>query len=223
MASGNNGPHLPSWIDGRDGEKSCLQTGLDKNPDLVFMYSGGNDLENLNPAHVDFVVKSFRNINSDVVLCETFQPSTGTKINDYWKKEIQDGVHFSRRYITTYAQANNIPYLPFGRWGDIIRDGFDPEILAMPENNPEKNTGYPGRYEYVHDDFLTDGGKMYPFPSVKNMIDVSSDNCTDWCIGITHDGISKKTKEWAIPLSYDTYSGYDNFIRIIFDKEFIEF
>ncbi|WP_281702095.1 hypothetical protein [Acetobacter malorum] len=223
MASAENAHQVPSWIDGKDGKKNWLQICIDKKPDLTFLYSGGNDAANLNPRDVDYVVKSFRSINSDVVLCETFQPSTGSEINNYWQAGTQDGVHFSRRYITTYAQTHDLPYLPFGRWGDMIRDGFDPEILAMPENNPQKDSAYPARYENVPDTALSHQKTTYFFPSIKNMLGVSADSCTDWCIAITHEGVNHNTTAWRIPLSIATLLGYDNSLWIIFDKDFLEF
>lgn len=223
MASSQNGSQIPEWIDGQDGEKSWLEICLDKKPDLTFLYSGGNDGANLNPQDVDKVVKAFQSINSDVVLCETFQPSTGSDVNGYWQVGKQDGVHFSRRYITTYAQAHNLPYLPFGRWGDMIRDGFDPEILAMPENNPQEGSAYPARYQNIPDTVLSHQKTTYFFPPIKNMLDVSADSCTDWCIALTHEGVSHNTAEWRIPLSMSTLFGHDNCLWIVFHKNHLEF
>lgn len=226
MASSTNGGQLPNWLLGRDGVRSWLQICLDYKPNLVFLYSGGNDEGSLNPADVVTVVNAFKAINCDVILCETFQPANGSLINDYYQEAVQDGVHFSRRFITTYAQANGIAYLPFGRWCDMIRDGFDSEILTMPENNATPGTGYPARYETVPDSALradSSGGSVYAFPDIPNMFGVSSALCTDWCLGATHTGINTSELGWRFCLSAATDKNYDNSLWVFFNRPNIWF
>lgn len=200
MASSTNAASVPPYIWG-DITKSWLQRCLDLRPDLVFLYSGGNDGWGFSLLSLAKVVSAFQDIGADVILCETYQPNTGSTLGNYYQESVQDGIHFVRRYVITYAQVHGLGYLPFGRWGDMIRDGFDSEILAMPENNPVAGTAYPARYATVPPSALTNDGKDYTFPDIPNMLGVSAANCTDFCIGINHAGVATATIAWRITLS----------------------
>lgn len=210
---------------GQDGHTSWLELCLNLKPNLVFLYSGGNDGWGMNPHSVREVVQAFQEIGSDVIMCETYQPNTGSIVGDYYKQNIQDGIHYCRRYVTTYAQSYGIGYLPFGRWGDMIRDGFDPETLAMPEVIPQKETAYPQRFQTIPASMLVRNEHDYAFPDIKNMLGVSAASCTDWCIAIEHDGIALGTIAWRIVLSAanTTGSGYDNSLWVMFDRDTIRF
>ncbi|KXV04856.1 hypothetical protein AD930_14720 [Acetobacter malorum] len=224
IASSDNAASVPPWVPGQDGTTCWLDLCLLKKPHLVFLWFGGNDGNTVNPANIDKVVKSFQAIGSDVILCETFQPNTGSKIGNYYLESVQDGIHYVRRYITSYAQAHGLGYLPFGRWVDMARDGFDPESLALPEVIAQAGTAYPARYTTIPVDMLANS-KDYQFPDIKNMLGVSAAKCTDWCIAIEHDGVNPLTTAWRMSLSSSdkTGDGYENDLWLFFNKDNIAF
>ncbi|GLH29745.1 hypothetical protein WSS15_23950 [Acetobacter pasteurianus] len=223
MADTSNGSSVPKWIYGYDGTTSWLDLCTKLKPNLVFLYSGGNDGYGINPLNVVSVINAFKAINCDVILCETYQPNTGSDTLNYYQEDVQDGIAYVRGFIVTYAQANGIPYLPFGRWGDIIRDGFDPEILSMPENNPTPGTAYAARWQPVPTSFLGTDGKTFTFPPIKNMLGVSADSCTDFQIGFTQSGIADGEAAWEIPLSDGINYGINNSFWVFFNDTNIVF
>ena len=107
--------------------------------------------------------------------------------------------------------------------GDMIRDGFDPDLIAMPENNPVVGTAYPTRYTPVPDNALASNGSTYIFPDIKNQLGVSAALCTDWCIGATHTGIDADEIAWRVNLSAATTHNYDNSLWLFFNGTNIQF
>lgn len=100
MASSVNGAAMPEWLPGQDGKMSWLNLCLNKKPNLVFLYSGGNDGYNCNFVNIDKVIKAFQEIGADVILCETYQPNTGSTIGNYYEETVQDGITYVRRFVT---------------------------------------------------------------------------------------------------------------------------
>lgn len=204
---------LPGWFGVDINGKSWLQYALSLKPNLVIINCGGNDQWNFDSASMIKIIKEFQNINCDIILCETYQPNTGSPL--YYTEENQDSIHFVRRAVVTYAQWIDLGYLPIGRWADMCRDGFDPELLSYAQVEPAEGTAFPAYYTTVPETALF-AGKDYFFPKLRNMNGVFADNCTDWCIAIAHSGIAKDTAFWRITLSKATHLNIPNELWLFF-------
>lgn len=171
---------LPMWWDIAEN-KSWRDSVVDLSPNLLILYSGGNDQYNFNQRAFQELLKFFKENLShcDIILCVTFLPSTAALVNDYVDNHVQEGIMFVAEYIRNFAIAHNYGYLDFGRWHAMCRDGVDPCAITLTKVTPDKKT------------ILQEWGKeinpvkYFIFPEVHNDNGVCANACTDWVLCFT--------------------------------------
>lgn len=209
---------LPMWWDIAEN-KSWKDSIVDLDPDLLILYSGGNDQYNFNQKAFQDLLKFFKDNLShcDIILCVTFLPSTAALVNDYIDNRSQEGIIFVSEYIRNFAIANNYGYLDFGRWHAMCRDGVDPCAITLTKVSPDKKT------------ILQEWGKeispvkYFIFPEVYNENRTCANSCTDWVLCFT---IKENPQTIVFPLSSvgkDFKNPNSNYGALLFNEDKIVF
>ncbi|WP_202205935.1 SGNH/GDSL hydrolase family protein, partial [Acetobacter persici] len=145
----NDASEPPAWFD-NDQKLSWKQFVCAYNPDLLLLYSGGNDGYGFDAVAMHNLVSYYQtaaNFSSgnvpDLIFGCTYQPSLGSAVNGYNQTATQNGIDFVSTYIRNYAIANNYGYLDFARWHAMCRDGIDIRELTMERVQPVAGTTLP--------------------------------------------------------------------------------
>ncbi|OAG75711.1 hypothetical protein Amal_03106 [Acetobacter malorum] len=195
----------PPWFD-NESKLNWKQFVIEENPDLLILYSGGND-------GYEISVESFRNIieyfqdkenyrngkSPSIILGVTYQPSIYSSVNDYNKALVQDGITYALTYARNYAIAKGLGYLDFGRWHSMLRDGIDPCELSLTRVMPAMGTTLTAWSEVmpVNDE------NIWIFPECVNDTGVFSNHCTDWLLSFL---VTANPEFIEIPLSAKNYT-----------------
>lgn len=178
----------PAWFD-NDDKLSWKAFVAAYNPDLLLLYSGGNDGYGFDAVAMHKLVSYFQtaaNFSSgnvpDLIFGCTYQPSLGSAVNGYNQTVTQNGIDFVSTYIRNYAIANNYGYLDFARWHAMCRDGIDIRELVMERVQPVAGTTLPA-YEQA----VATTNNNWAFPAATTGIGVSAQSCTSWLINFTID------------------------------------
>ena len=186
MASDTAEP--PAWFD-NDSDLNWKQFVCAYNPDILLLYSGGNDGWSFDGVAMHDLVSYYQTASNfssgnipDLIFGVTYQPSLGSATNEYNQTNTQNGIDFCSTYIRNYAIANNYGYLDFARWHAMCRDGIDIRELVMERVQPVAGTTLPA-YETA----VATSNKTYIFPAAETGIGVAANSCTSWLICFTAD------------------------------------
>lgn len=178
----------PAWFD-NDKNLNWKQFVCAYNPDLLLLYSGGNDGYGFNAVAMHNLVQYYQTASNfssgnipDLIFGCTYQPSLGSAVNGYNQTVVQNGIDFVSTYIRNYAIANNYGYLDFARWHAMCRDGIDIRELAMERVQPKAGTTLPA-YETP----VPTTNATWEFPAAQTAIGVSARSCTSWTICFSLD------------------------------------
>lgn len=195
----------PAWFD-NDKKLNWKQFVCDYNPDLLLLYSGGNDGYGFNAVAMHNLVKYYQTASNfssgnipDLIFGCTYQPSLGSAVNGYNQTVVQNGIDFVSTYIRNYAIANNYGYLDFARWHAMCRDGIDIRELAMERVQPKAGTTLPAYETPVRTTNAT-----WEFPAAQTAIGVSARSCTSWTICFSLDAYVNVIQ---VPLSNASANG----------------
>lgn len=178
----------PAWFD-NDKNLNWKQFVCAYNPDILLLYSGGNDSYGFDAVAMHNLVSYYQtpsNFSSgnvpDLIFGCTYQPSLGSAVNNYNQTVVQNGIDFCSTYIRNYAIANNYGYLDFARWHAMCRDGIDIRELVMERVQPVAGTTLPA-YEQA----VRTTNSVWAFPAAETAIGVSAQSCTSWTICFSLD------------------------------------
>lgn len=174
----------PPWCD-NEHNLSWKEFVAAENPDLLILYSGGNDGYNISSLSMQKLIEYFQNKNNyksnnipSIILGVTYQPSLGSPVNDYNKESVQDGITYALTYVRNYAISKGLGYLDFGRWHSMVRDGMDPCELTLTRVSTEVGTNLTAWSESMP----LDENNKWIFPPCVNEIGVKANHCTDWLL-----------------------------------------
>ncbi|MFE8872128.1 hypothetical protein ACE4RV_02885 [Acetobacter persici] len=177
----------PPWYDNANN-LNWKQFVAVANPDLLLLYSGGNDGYGFNVSAMQNLVKYFQtaaNFSSgnipDLIFGITYQPSVASPVVNYNTADEQNGILYCSTYVRNYAITYGYGYLDFARWHAMCRDGIDPREIAMPAVQPNSGTTFPA----LDGSVPLDVNNKWIFPEAKTKNGVSADNCTDWIAAFT--------------------------------------
>lgn len=201
------GTACPPWWPASQG-KLWLDYIIALQADVIVLWFGGNDSENINPSAMNYVIERIEKElpECDILLCVTHLPSCGTSKHGYATIEGQHGRMISQNYTRSYALWRGKGFLDFGRWHRMVRDGYDPCEMSLTRIQPIANSNFPS-FEGV---YKTEGKKWF-FPKCVNDNSVSASQCTDWAIGVS---FSEFFKTLSFPLSGLSSSARPNRCRI---------
>jgi hypothetical protein len=152
-------------------------------PDLLFLYSCGND-------YLGFSVTSFWSLVNatktwtkvpSLLFALGYLPSIGSSVNTYNNPLTQEGIEAVTGYIRGFCKRYGYPYLDFARWHTRIRDGFDGTEVAVTQIIP--GPGLPAFPTNVSGSGGT--SSAWAFPAVANENGVFANNCTDFYVNFT--------------------------------------
>ncbi|MCG0998824.1 SGNH/GDSL hydrolase family protein [Acetobacter persici] len=209
---------VPMWWDISE-DKSWRDSIVELAPNLLFLYSGGNDQYNFNQKAFQELLKFFKEnlIHCDIILCITFLPSTAAFVNDYVDNHVQEGIIFVSEYVRNYAITHSYGYLDFGRWHAMCRDGVDPCAIALTKIKPDRKTILQEWGEEINP------SKYFIFPEVYNDNGTCAKACTDWLLCFT---IKENPQSIIFPLSSvcaDFRKDSSNYGALFFDGDKIVF
>lgn len=176
----------PAWLN-NPNKLSCKEYVCSLNPDLLIIYSGGNDgwSINGNAKYMQELVTYYQTASNfpsgkipSIVFCVTFQPSVASSTNDYNTQKTQDGITAALTYVRNFAISRGFGYLDFGRWHSIVRDGIDPCELALTRVTPAAGTTLPAFSQLLP----APTNNTWFFPACTNDTGVSADNVTDYLV-----------------------------------------
>lgn len=199
----------PPWCD-NENNLSWKEFVAAESPDLLILYSGGNDGYNISSLSMQKLIEYFQSKNNyesgnipSIVLGVTYQPSLGSSVNDYNKESVQDGITYALTYVRNYAVSKGLGYLDFGRWHSMVRDGVDPCELTLTRVSTEIGTNLSAWSEAIP----LDENNKWIFPSCVNEIGVKADHCTDWLFAFL---VTVNPEYIKIPLSAKNYTDTNN-------------
>ncbi|MBS1017301.1 SGNH/GDSL hydrolase family protein [Acetobacter persici] len=200
----------PPWYDNEDN-LSWKEFVAGEDPDLLILYSGGNDGYNISSLSMHKLIEYFQNKDNyktknipSIVLGVTYQPSLGSVINNYNEKSIQDGITYALTYVRNYAVSKGLGYLDFGRWHSMLRDGVDPCELTLTRVSAKEDTTLGAWSE----EMPVDEENKWIFPPCVNEIGVQANRCTDWLIAFL---VTENPEYIKIPLSAKNYTDVNVF------------
>ncbi|MFT9113105.1 MAG: hypothetical protein ABF443_03210 [Acetobacter malorum] len=192
---------------------SSMKTWLDYiislEPDVIVLWFGGNDSDDLNTESMDFVIDRIKKEIPicDILLCVTYLPSYASSIEDYNTLSGQVGRMMAQNYTRSYARWKDIGYLDFGRWHRMIRDGYDPCEMSLTRVIPKKGTPFP---EFGYQSKVENN--IWYFPACFTESGLCANACTDWSIGLSFD---KSPKSFRFPLSRKSKHNHQDFCEIL--------
>lgn len=207
----------PAWYD-NNSNLNWKQFVAAANPDLLFLYSGGNDGFSFDVTAFQDLVAYFQTASTfssgnipDLLFGITYQPSIGSTTLNYDTLDMQNGIVFCSTYIRNYAITYGYGYLDFGRWHAMCRDGIDPREVTLAEVQPTAGTTLPAWDTLV----AVDSNKNWYFPDATAKSGVNASSCTDWILAFT---CSADPGFMQIPMSNRNGDGSLNSYMYILNK-----
>lgn len=116
-----------------DPDKPWLDYVKELDPDLVVIGFGMNDSKSFKASDMRSVIGKLQSIETppDILIGTNLVPSIGTPQSDFNSKAAQEGRDFVAGYMRSFAIANDIPFLDFNRYENIVRDGRDVMTTAI--------------------------------------------------------------------------------------------
>jgi lysophospholipase L1-like esterase len=133
--------HRPEWWY-KDAARTWFSYVAAAQPDLVFLYSGGNDGYGFNVATFKSLIAQLNALRKppSLIFGIVYPPSRSSTVNNYHLKRTQDGIAFTAGWVRGYAKRHGYGFLDFMRWHNRCRDGYDSTETSCTLVNPAPDT-----------------------------------------------------------------------------------